>query len=250
MKKTVIGALLVVSAVLTSTLASAEPVAVRYTEGLTRGFPVLRSVKGEKLAQGDYVQVAKGDRVESRMTFRFKDGSLYDETLVYSQRDVFTLESYRIVQRGPAFAESLDASISRETGRYTVRYKADEDSAEEVMTGKFEMADDTYNGLLSTLMKNLPTGESRTVQIIAFTPKPRLVKMLLMPTTQDAVMVGDTAMTATRYLIKPQLGLFASLLVSDLPDVKCWIVGGEAPAFLKFEGPLYFMGPIWRIDWT
>ena len=45
-------------------------------------------------------------------------------------------------------------------------------------------------------------------------------------------------MMATRFLIKPQLGLFASLLVADLPDVKCWIVGGEAPAFLKFEGRL------------
>jgi len=55
---------------------------------------------------------------------------------------------------------------------------------------------------------------------------------------------------ATRFLIKPQLGLFASLLVTDLPDVKIWILGGEAPAFLKFEGPLFFLGPIWRIDWS
>jgi hypothetical protein len=30
--------------------------------------------------------------------------------------------------------------------------------------------------------------------------------------------------------------------VTDLPDVKVWIFGGEAPAFLKFEGPLFFMG--------
>ena len=25
---------------------------------------------------------------------------------------------------------------------------------------------------------------------------------------------------------------------------------GFAPAILRFEGPLYFMGPIWRIDWS
>ena len=55
---------------------------------------------------------------------------------------------------------------------------------------------------------------------------------------------------ATRFLAKPQLGFFASMLVTDLPDVKMWILGGEAPAFLKFEGPLFFMGPIWRIDWS
>jgi hypothetical protein len=243
-----VGAILV-SALLWYASASAEPVAVRYTEGVTRAFPVLRSVKGEKLAQGDLVQVAKGDRVESRMVFKFKDGSLYDETVVFSQNDVFVLQSYRLIQRGPAFPESMDAFVDRESGRYTVRYKADEDSAEEVITGKFELPTDAYNGLLSTLMKNLPTGESRTVQIVAFTPKPRLVKMLLTPTVQDAVMVGETAMNATRFMIKPQLGLFASLLVADLPDVKIWIVEGEAPAFIKFEGPLYFMGPVWRIEW-
>ena len=107
-----------------------------------------------------------------------------------------------------------------------------------------------YNGLLSTLMKNLPAGGSTTVQIIAFTPKPRLVKMLLAPAAEDPMKVNDAAVIATRFLMRPQLGLFASLLVTDIPDMKCWIAGGEAPAFLRFEGPLYFMGPVWRIDWS
>jgi hypothetical protein len=30
--------------------------------------------------------------------------------------------------------------------------------------------------------------------------------------------------------------------------VSCWILPGDAPAFLKAEGPLYFMGPVWRIE--
>ncbi len=61
----------------------------------------------------------------------------------------------------------------------------------------------------------------------------------------------DGSLTAIAYAF---LGLYSvqtgSLLVTDLPDVKMWILDGEAPAFLKFEGPLYFMGPIWRIDWS
>lgn len=248
MKTAVIGALALASVLVLSASGAAEPVTVRYTEGVTRGFPVLRSVKGEKLAQGDLVQIARGDRVVSRMVFRFSDGSLYDETVEYSQRQVFTLERYRIVQRGPSFPEMIEATFDRETSRYTVKHQADEDSPVETMSGKLELPDDVYNGLLSTLMKNLPVGASTTVQIVAFTPKPRLVKMLLTPAAEDPITVGDAPMVATRFLIKPQLGLFASLLVSDIPDVKCWIVGGEAPAFLKFEGPLYFMGPVWRID--
>ncbi len=230
--------------------ALADPVPVLFTEGIGRGFPVLRDAKGDKIAQGDLMQVARGDRVENRLTFRFRDGSFYDETVVFSQREVFTLLSYRLVQRGPSFPETIDATVDRDSGRYTVRYKADEDSPEEVLKGKFEMPADAYNGLLSTLMKNLPTGTSATVQIIAFTPKPRLVKMLLMPASPDTVMMSETAVPSTRFLVKPQLGLFASLLVAEIPDIKIWVSGGEAPAFLRFEGPLYFMGPIWRIDWS
>jgi hypothetical protein len=231
-----------------SVVAGAEPITVRFLEGVTRGFPVLRSVKGEILAHGDLVQIARGDRVDNRMVFRFLDGSQYEETVVYSQRDMFTLLQYRLAQRGPSFPESIEASIDRETGRYDVRYRADEDSAEEVLTGRLELPNDVYNGMLMTLLKNLAPRESRVVQIVAFTPKPRLVKMLLQPAAADAVHLGDATMSATRFLIRPQLGLLASLLVTDLPDVKCWIVDGEAPAFLRFEGPLYFMGPIWRIE--
>ena len=235
---------------LSASAAVADPVAVRFAEGIGRGFPVLRDANGRTIAHGDLMQVPRGDRIENRLTFRFGDGSFYDEQVVFSQRDVFTLLSYRIVQRGPSFPETIEASIDRESRRYTVRYRAEEDSPEEFVAGEFEMPEDVYNGLLSTLLKNLPAGGSATVQIIAFTPKPRPVKMMLMPASQDTLLMGEAAVTSTRFLVKPQLGLFASLLVADIPDIKIWVAGGEAPAFLRFEGPLYFMGPVWRIDWN
>ena len=250
MLRATIGAALSLAFVVTAMPAAAEPITVRYTEGITRGFPVLRSMGGEKLAQGELTQVPRGDVVESRLVFRFKDGSVYDERLTFSQRDVFTLQSYHIVQQGPSFPEAIDARVDRRTGRYEVRYRSDEDSPEETLKGSFDMPGDVYNGLLSTLMKNMPAATPATVQIIAFTPKPRLVKMLLKPTVEDPMSVNDAAVIATRFLVRPQLGMFASLLIADIPDVKCWIAGGDAPAFLRFEGPLYFMGPIWRIDWS
>jgi hypothetical protein len=243
-----LGVMLVLGVTFSAATVRADPIAVRFTEGVTRGFPVVRSLKGEKLAQGDLSQIPHGDRIESRMIFRFIDGSYYEESLVYSQRDVFTLLSYRVIQRGPSFPETLDAFVDRETRRYRVRYKADPDSAEEVFDGRIELPADTYNGMVLTLLKNMPEGASNTVHVIAFTPKPRLIKLLLVPVAEDAVLVGDSPMQATRFMLRPQLGLFASLLVTDLPDVKCWILGGDAPAFLRFEGPLYFMGPVWRIE--
>jgi hypothetical protein len=249
MLRTALAALLVVASLLAVRSATAEPVEVKYAEGVARGFPVLRSLAGDKLAQGEIFQIQHGDDVvESRLVFRFVDGSLYDERVVFSQRGVFTLLSYRLVQRGPSFPETVAATFDRGSGRYDVVYRGDEDSPEESLTGRLDLPPDVYNGLLSTLMKNRPAGDSKTVQVVAFTPRPRLVTMLLTPAVQDPLTVNDTAVTATRFLIRPQLGLFATLLVADIPDAKLWIVGGEAPAFLRFEGPLYFMGPIWRID--
>jgi hypothetical protein len=240
--------LLLAVAVFGALPASADPVEVRFTEGVTRGFPVLRSTTGQKLAQGELVQVARGDRVDSRLTFRFLDGSFYDEQLTFSQNGTFTLHNYRLVQRGPSFPESLDATLDRESERYVVRHRADENSPEEIVKGRFTLPPDTYNGMLIMMIRNLPAGTNQVVQIVAFTPKPRLVKMLLSPISEERVMVGDWPMTAMRYAIKPQLGMFVSLLISDLPDVRCWVVGGDAPGFVRFEGPLYFMGPVWRIE--
>ena len=56
----------------------AEQVAVRQTEGLVHGFLVLRDTAGTSLADGELLQVAKGDLVTSRLVFHFKDGSLLD----------------------------------------------------------------------------------------------------------------------------------------------------------------------------
>ena len=224
--------------------AYAGPVAVRYPEGVTRAFPSLRSTDNEKIAQGDLTQVVRGDRVESRLVFRFKDGSLYDETAIFSQRDTFTLLAYHIVQRGPSFPETLDATMDRETGRYLVRYRADDDSPEEILQGKIDIPEDAYNGMLCMITKNLVPRKAETVSIVAFTPKPRVVTLQLLPLATERGPAGEVV----RYHIRPKLGLFASLLVTDVPDTRVWILQGEAPAFLKAEGPLYFMGPIWRVE--
>jgi len=56
--------------------ASAEPIPVRHIEGTVHGFLALRSKEGRVLAVGDLFQVVGGDRVTSRLIFRFKDGSV------------------------------------------------------------------------------------------------------------------------------------------------------------------------------
>jgi len=116
------------------------------------------------------------------------------------------------------------------------------------LEGKFEVPDDAYNGMLTLILKNLPAGAGDTVSMVAFTPKPRVVKLRLTPMADEQVTLNESPMQAARYIVKPELGFFASLLLFDLPSLRCWILPGEAPAFLKAEGPLYFMGPVWRIE--
>ena len=43
-------------------------------------------------------------------------------------------------------------------------------------------------------------------------------------------------------------GVVADLLGKEPPDTHVWILEGEAPAFVKSEGPLSSGGPIWRIE--
>jgi hypothetical protein len=43
-------------------------------------------------------------------------------------------------------------------------------------------------------------------------------------------------------------GLVAPLLHKQPPDSHLWILHGDAPAFVKSEGPFYLGGPIWRIE--
>ena len=95
---------------------------VRFPEGTARGFLTLSGERGDVLAYGDLVQTLRKDStMESRLTFHFKDGSIYDETVTFSQRGVFALQRYRIVQRGPSFPETIEATIDRETERYHER---------------------------------------------------------------------------------------------------------------------------------
>src|SRR5205823_3959681 len=97
--------------------AAAAPVGVRLVEGALHGFIVLRTVNGVLIASGDLLQMRRGGEVESRMVFRFKDGSVFDETVVYTQERIFTLQSYRLLQRGPAFTEDTEISLERASGK-------------------------------------------------------------------------------------------------------------------------------------
>src|SRR2546421_12786149 len=101
---------------------TAEQVRVRHMEGLMHGFLALRTLDGKRLADGEMTQIAEGDRVTSRLLFRFKDGSGYEDTAIFSQQGAFRVLSDHLVQRGPSL-QPMETSIDASSGQVTVRYK-------------------------------------------------------------------------------------------------------------------------------
>jgi len=230
---------------------SAETVAVRHTEGIVHGFLALRTLEGTTIADGDLLQFANANRVTTRLVFHFRDGSLHDETAVYSQRGAFRLLSDHLVQKGPSFPQPIDMMMAGE-GTVTVRYTNDRGEPQ-VDTEHLKLPADVANGLIPTLLKNVrPDASPTSLSFVALTPKPRLVKLAVTAAGKEPFSTGGAGRTATHYVLKVQIGgvsgLLAPLLGKQPPDSHVWILGGEAPAFVKAEQQLYFGGPIWRIE--
>ena len=231
---------------------SAEWVAVRHPEGLVHGFLVLKSVDGKTIADGDLIQTSRGNRVTSRLVFHFQDGSVQDETTVFTQNGRFHLVSDRLVQRGPSFPQPVDLSVDPKSGRVVVRYR-EKDGAEKTIDEKMELPEDLANGLPLTLVKNIPPGAaSTTVPMIVASPKPRLVHLVITRAGEDRFSVGGAPRKATRFNVHVDIGgltgVLARLVGKQPRDTSVWVLEGEAPGFVRSQGQFFQGGPDWRIE--
>jgi hypothetical protein len=236
---------------LLTSFAMAAPVTVRHREGLVHGFLTLRNLQGELIANGDLLQNERGDRVTSRLVFHFKDGSLSDETAVFSQRGTFRLISDHLVQKGSSFPHPVDMQINAAKNEITVHYS--EDGQEKTATEHVKNAPDLANGLVLVLLKNLPAGSGDTrLDFVVATPKPRVVTLVASVADEDDFKTGDESRKAKLYRLKIDLGgltgMLASFFGKNPPDQQVWILTGEAPAFVKSEGQMAPNGPVWRIE--
>lgn len=225
-------------------------VAVRYVEGTLHGFLRLRAASGKPIAEGELLQVPRRRGLDSRMVFRFHDSSFFEERVVFTQRGVFRMESYSLVQRGPSFAEDIQVSLAR-SGKYDVKARSREGGETKSWSGTLDLPPDTYNGMIITIAKNLAPGDTQRVHLVAFTPKPRLVSLEIAPSGTRPVRIGGHSENAVHYTLKPKLGAVIGFLAKVLgkmpPDSHAWIVTEGAPGFVRFEGPLY-SGPVWRLE--
>jgi hypothetical protein len=241
--------LLVVALQLT---AKADPVPVRAVEGTIHGLLELRSEDGQVIASGDVLRVLRGNRVTSRTLFRFKDGSIDDETTVFSQLHTFQLISDHHIQKGPSFPHPMDVLIDVHTGEVTVR-STGKDGKEEVRTDHLDLPSDLANGMVPVVVENMhPNAPATTVSMVVATPKPRLVKLVISSVGEDKYLVAGTSRKAMHYDIKIDLGGVAGVVAPIIgkapPDIQIWTIGGEATTFARERGPLYAEGPMMTIQ--
>ena len=208
---------------------------------------------GNAIADGDLKQVVKGGRVTDDLSFRFKDGSYYEETTVYWQRGRFRLLSDRIIQKGPSFKEQTDTYIDAITEQITIRNL--DKGKEKVKTQHLELPEDVANGLIFTLVKNIePTFPQTTVSYVAAESKARLVKLDISPEGEDTFSVGDLSYKAQHFVVKVNIpglaGVVAPVVGKQPPDIHIWVIEGEAPVFVQFQGPLSAEGPVWKLELT
>jgi hypothetical protein len=244
--------LLISACILSGVPLTASPVAVRYKLGLLHGFLLLSTLDGTPLAEGDLTQVPHGDRITSRLTFHFKDGSQQEETTVFSQRDYFRLISYHLVQKGPAFPHPTDVSIAASTGQVTVQY-TDNDGKQKVANEHLTLPPDLANGFVPTLLENIrPDAPQIEIPMVVATPKPRIVKLVITAQGTEPFSLAGSGREATHYVVKVDVGgvagAVAPIIGKQPPDTHIWILGGEAPVFVKSEILSYMGGPMWRIE--
>jgi len=232
--------------------AQAEPITVRYVQGDFHGFLEMRSEDGHVVASGDSTQIVHGGRITAETIFHFKDGSLDDETAVYTQSRTFQLVSYHHVQKGPFFPHPMDMSIDVRSGQVTIRTTG-KDGKDEVDSEHMTLPADLANGIVPQMIESI--GAERpgmTVSMLVATPKARLVKLDISPAGEDNASVAGSVHKAKHYEVKIDLGgvvgVVAPLIGKAPPNIQLWIIGGTVPTFARDKGPLYAEGPIMTIQ--
>ena len=243
--------LLMICIVLVRNPATAESIPVHHQEGVSRGFPVIRSLDGKILATGDTIQVADGNKVTSEMVFHFRDGSLYDEKTVFSQDGTFRLLSDHLIQKGPSFPHPIDIFIDCSKNEITIH--SNDKGKEKDSIQHMDLPEDLADGMLLTLLRNISPSTAETkLSLLTTSSKPRLIKLSITPKGERSFTTGGTTHKACDFAIHVEIGgvagAVAPLIGKQPPDTHVWMSIGTVPTFVRFEGPLYDGGPILKAE--
>jgi hypothetical protein len=228
----------------------AQDLKVRHKAGSEHGFLLLHDQSGAILASGELTQIPYRDRLKLRVVFHFRDGSLDDETTIYSQRQILRLISYHVVQRGKSFPNPCDITIDPQAQQVTIRAMAE--GKEVLKTEPTDLPPDLADGIVFVLLQNLQADAPKMeVPYLAPSAKPRMVKLAISQEGEGSFTVGGRPYKAMQYDIKVNLGgvvgVVAPMIGKQPADTHVWVTESAVPVIIRIDGPLYAEGPVWSI---
>ena len=228
--------------------AQAEQISVKHIQLARHEFMVARSETGQIVARVEFTEDVQGDEVTMRLTYRFVDGSIDDETTTYRQQGTFRLIRNHHIQKGPFFAKPVDFTVETATGMATSRTQ-DKNGEIHAESEHIDLPDDLANGFVGTLLLNVPPNTVPfRVGILAPLDGGRLIGILISPEGEQPFQRAGQTLKATVFRIHPELGgilgWLATLLGLQPKDVMVWIQEGDQPAVVRVVGQLGGYGSV------
>ena len=208
---------------------------------------VARSEDGKTIASGEFSQVVQGDEVTMRLTYRFVDGSIDEETTTYTQQGTFRLVRNHHIQKGPFFSKPIDFTADAATGMATSR-TTDKNSRIHIETS-INMPNDLANGVFRDIAAECAAQyDAVSGECWRCVSGRRLIRLLISPEDEQTVHLAGQALKATVFRIHPELGgivgMIARLIGLQPKDVMVWVLEGEEPAVVVIVGQLGGYGPV------
>jgi hypothetical protein len=233
----------------TSYSTQGQELKLRYRTASEHGFVILRDAAGAILASGELTQVPTRQRIRIHVVFHFRDGSIDDETTLYSQGETIRLISDRHIQRGKSFPHPSDVMIDVPNQQVIVRDSSK--TTDEAKPEHMDLPPDLSNGLLLPLIQNMQANTPIEVSYVALSPKPRMVKLAIAKSGEDPFTVGGRSYKAAKYDVKVHIGgvagIVAPMIGKQPPDFHVWVTESTVPAVVRMDAALYTDGPIWSV---
>jgi hypothetical protein len=227
-------------------------VPLRWPEGTLRGFPVVRDASGQQIADGTLTQWIEDGNLHVSATYAFKDGRVVEEQTVLAQHpEVAQLRWSWEERKGTEVERSY--SIDFTTG-HAVAHKRGEDVREDHLDDAKQLgrafAGVGFMYAVKNLARDLEKGGEVELTAVAFTPKPRTVKVSIRRDQEEPLTMGGRTLAAERFVIHPEIPLaFIAKLFVKAPDQYLWFYKPSPPAFLRADIPLAEPSdPIIRIE--
>lgn len=220
-------------------------------EGAAHGFPTLRELDGKKLADGEFTQWLENERLHVRINYELGATHHIEEKAVFRQKP-------QLVQEEWSWRELRDGKVYRQ---FEVAFGSGRATAEKWYEKKLRRWSEdvkvepgrTFAGFgftlaIKSLRERLIKGEKVELKAIGFTPKPRVVAVVISHGGLDQMSMSGRILRGDRFVIHPKVPWIAKPFV-DVPDTRIWLINPPPVSFLRFEGPLAEASdPVIRVD--